>query len=66
MKACGYTRFILGYGDDTSANAFAAREACLFAKGLTDGRTWTGLCSEPECRRSLPACKDAPLRPWHA
>jgi hypothetical protein len=66
MKECGYIRFALGYGNDTSVNAFAAREECMFAKGFTYRSKWTGLCSEPEYRSSLPACKNAPLRPWHA
>lgn len=63
MQGCGYTDTQQGYGEDHSINGYATRQECMFLKGFkrNDGRG--GVCSNPEYRATLPACKNAPIRP---
>lgn len=63
MKSCGYTNIPAGQGVDNSNEADAARQECMFSKGFKNSDGWGGLCSDPEYRPTLNACKDAPLRP---
>jgi hypothetical protein len=44
-------------------NGRAKRTECMFAKGFVLKSGFGGLCSIPEDRARLPACKDAPIRP---
>ena len=66
MLKCGNGRYlsnVIRINGESSDNAAARLEECLFAKGFFPKSGNGGRCSDLDYRAKLPACKDAPIRP---
>ncbi len=58
----GYQALSVRIGESTD-NARARIQECMFAKGFYLKSGHGGYCSDPEYRPELPACQNAPIRP---
>ncbi len=48
---------------ESTDNAAARQEECLFSKGFYVKSGYGGYCANPHYRSKLPACLNAPIRP---
>ena len=58
----GYQKLDVKRGESTD-NARARIQECMFSKGFYNKSGYGGYCSDPDYRIKLPVCLNTPLRP---